>query len=72
MTAQTPLGQTNTHINAYLQFPFPQIYFWTESEIRISKGDGEQCLKKKSQILLKWALKDLFFGIQKLSLWHLK
>lgn len=66
MTAQTPLGQTNTHINAYLKFHFPQIYFWMESEIQISKWDGDQC-KKKNLFLLKWALKDLWYSNAQLA-----
>lgn len=72
MTAQTPLGQTNTHINAYLKFHFPQIYFWMESEIQISKWDGEQC-KKKNSIFIEMSIKrSLIFKCSACNTWNVE
>lgn len=58
MTGRTPLGQTNTHVNAYLQFPFPQIHFWMKSEIRISKG--AQC-QRKIYTSIQMSVERIFF-----------
>ena len=69
MTAQTPLGQTNTHVKAYLQFPFPQTYFWMESEIRISKG--EQCQGKIS-IFIQMSIERIFLWYSKAEFVTLK